>query len=117
MQVTPADPTHEKLLAVLSQAAQLPDTEERGGATASADPPPTHPGGMAKPPTLAPASDWPPRQATSSRLPAQQCITQGNVHYRVAEDGVQEHSPDGLGPVMRHVLKRGRWTREGPGGR
>ena len=30
MQVTPADPTHEKLLAVLSQAAQLPDTEERG---------------------------------------------------------------------------------------
>ena len=48
---------------------------------------------MAKPPTLAPASDWPPRQATSSRLPAQQCITQGNVHYRVAEDGTQEHLP------------------------
>ena len=93
MQVTPADPTHEKLLAVLSQAAQLPDTEELGGATASADPPPTHPGGMAKPPTLTPASDWPPRQATSSRLPAQQCITQGNVHYRVAEDGAQEHLP------------------------
>ena len=93
MQVTPADPTHEKLLAVLSQAAQLPDTEERGGATASADLPPTHPGGMAKPPTLAPASDWPPRQATSSRLPAQQCITQGNVHYRVAEDDAQEHLP------------------------
>ena len=87
MQVPPADPTHEKLLAVLSQAVQLPDTEERGGATASADPPLTHPGGMAKPPTPAPANDWPPRQATSSRLPAQQCITQGNVHYRVAEDG------------------------------
>ena len=93
MQVTPADPTHEKLLAVLSQAAQLPDTEERGGVTASAEPPPTHPGGMARPPTLAPANDWPPRQATSSRLPAQQCITQGNVHYRVAEDGAQEHLP------------------------
>ena len=28
-----------------------------------------------------------------------------------------EHCPDGLGPVMRHVFKRGRWTREGPGGR
>ena len=41
-QVTPADPTHEKLLAVLSQAAQLPDTEERGGVIAAADPPPTH---------------------------------------------------------------------------
>ena len=39
MQVTPADPTHEKLLAVLSQAAQLPDTEERGGVTAAADSP------------------------------------------------------------------------------
>ena len=92
-QVPPPDPTHEKLLAVLSQAVQLPDTEEREGATASADPPLTHPGGMAKPPTPAPANDWPPRQATSSRLPAQQCITQGNVHYRVAEDGTQEHLP------------------------
>ena len=37
-------PLTKKLLAVLSQAAQLPDTVERGGATASADPPPTHPG-------------------------------------------------------------------------
>ena len=46
-QFTPADPTHEKLLAVLSQAAQLPDTEERGGVIAAADPPPTHPGGEA----------------------------------------------------------------------
>ena len=26
------------------------------------------------------------------------------------------HSPDGLGPVMRHVTKRGRWTREGERG-
>ena len=92
-QVTPADPTHEKLLAVLSQAAQLPDTEERGGVIAAADPPPTHPGGTVRPPTLAPTNDWPPRQATSSRLPAQQCITHGNVHYRVAEDGTQEHLP------------------------
>ena len=93
MQVTPADPTHEKLLAVLSQAAQLPDTEEQEGVTATADPPPAHPVGTARPPTLAPANEWPPRQATSSRLPAQQCITQGNVHYRVAEDGAQEHLP------------------------
>ena len=90
MQVTPADPTHEKLLAVLSQAAQLPDT---GGRYCFCRSPTYSPGGMAKPPTLAPASDWPPRQATSSRLPAQQCITQGNVHYRVAEDGTQEHLP------------------------
>ena len=29
-QVPPADPTHEKLLAVLSQAAQLPDTGSEG---------------------------------------------------------------------------------------
>ena len=92
-QVTPADPTHEKLLAVLSQAAQLPDTEERGGVIAAADPPPTHPGGTVRPPTLAPTNDWPPRQATSSRPPAQQCITHGHVHYRVAEDGTREHLP------------------------
>ena len=92
-QVTPADPTHEKLLAVLSQAAQLPDAEERGGVIAAADPPPTHPGGTPRPPTLAPANDWPPRPATSSRRPAQQCITHGNVHYRVADDGAQEHLP------------------------
>ena len=92
-QVTPADPTHEKLLAVLSQAAQLPDAEERGSVIAAADPPPTHPGGTPRPPTLAPANDWPPRLATSSRHPAQQCITHGNVHYRVADDGTQEHLP------------------------
>ena len=92
-QVTPADPTHEKLLAVLSQAAQLPDAEERGGVIAAADPPPTHPGGTVRPPTLAPANDWPPQPATSSRLPAQQCVTHGNVHYRVAADGTQEHLP------------------------
>ena len=93
IQVTPADPTHEKLLAVLSQAAQLPDIEEQEGVTATADPPPAHPVGTARPPTLAPANEWPPRQATSSRLPAQQRITQGNVRYRVAEDGTQEHLP------------------------
>ena len=92
-QVTPADPTHEKLLAVLSQAAQLPDAEERGGVLAAADPTPTHPGGTPRPPTLAPANDWPSRPATSSRHPAQQCITHGNVHYRVADDGTQEHLP------------------------
>ena len=92
-QVAPADPTHEKLLAVLSQAAQLPDAEERGGVIAAADPPPTHPGGTPRPPTLAPANDWPLRPATSSRRPAQQCITHGNVHYRVADDGTQEHLP------------------------
>ena len=38
------------------------------------------------PPTTEPATGWPPRQATSSGLPAQQCITHGHIQYRVAED-------------------------------
>ena len=42
--VTPVDPTHEKLLAVLSHAARLPDTDEGGAAMAAADFPPASPG-------------------------------------------------------------------------
>ena len=91
--VTPVDPTHEKLLAVLSNAARLPDTDEGGAAMAAADFPPVSPGGMVMPPTTEPANGWPPRQATSSGLPAQQCITHGHVQYRVAEDGTHEHLP------------------------
>ena len=92
-QATPVDPTHEKLLAVLSQAAQLPDTDERGVVLAATDLPPTHPEGTLRPPALAPTNDRPPRQATSSKPPSQQYITHGHVHYRVAEDGTQEHLP------------------------
>ena len=87
------DPTHEKLLAVLSHAARLPDTDEGGAAMAAADFPPASPGGTVMPPTTEPATGWPPRQATSSGLPAQQCITHGHIQYRVAEDGTHEHLP------------------------
>ena len=90
---TPVDPTHEKLLAVLSHAARLPDTDEGGAAMAAADFPPASPGGMVMPPTTEPATGWPPRQATSSGLPAQQCITHGHIQYRVAEDGTHEYLP------------------------
>ena len=41
---TPVDPTHEKLLAVLSHAARLPATDEGGAAMAAADFPPASPG-------------------------------------------------------------------------
>ena len=91
--VTPVDPTHEKLLAVLSNAARLPDTDEGGAAMAAADFPPASPGGTVMPPTTEPANGWPPRQATSSGLPAQQCITHEHIQYRVAEDGTHEHLP------------------------
>ena len=91
--VTPVDPTLEKLLAVLSHAARLPDTDEGGAAMAAADFPPASPGGTVMPPTTEPATGWPPRQATSSGLPAQQCITHGHIQYRVAEDGTHEHLP------------------------
>ena len=40
------------------------------------------PWGTARPPTLAPANDWPPRQATSSRLPVQQCMGMFTVVLR-----------------------------------
>ena len=87
---TPVDPTHEKLLAVLSHAARLPDTDEGGAAM---DFPPASSGGTVTPPTTEPAPGWPPRQATSSGLPAQQCITHGHIQYRVADDGTHEHLP------------------------
>ena len=63
------DPTHEKLLAVLSHAARLPDTAEGGAAMAATDLPPASPGGMETPPTAEPADGWPPRQAASNGLP------------------------------------------------
>ena len=81
------DPTHEKLLAVLSNAARLPETAERGATMAATDLPPAGAGGMEA------ADGWPPRQAASSGLPAQQCISHGHIQYRVAEDGTLEHLP------------------------
>ena len=87
------DPTHEKLLAVLSNAARLPETAERGATMAATDLPPAGPGGMEMPPTAEAADGWPPRQAASSELPAQQCISHGHIQYRVAEDGTLEHLP------------------------
>ena len=90
---TPVDPTHEKLLAVLSHAARLPDTGEGGAAVAAADFPSASPGDTTMPPTTEPATGWPPGQATSSGLPAQQYITHGHIQYRVTEDGTHEHLP------------------------
>ena len=89
----PVDPTHEKLLAVLSHAARLPDTGEGGAAMAAADFPSAGPGDTMAPPTTEPTAGWPPRQATSSGLPAHQYITHGHIQYRVTEDGTHEHLP------------------------
>ena len=90
---TTVDPTHEKLLAVLSHAARFPDAAEGEAAMAATDLPPASPRGMEMPPTTEPADGWPPRQAASSGLPAQQCISHGHIQYRVAEDGTREHLP------------------------
>ena len=90
---TPADPTHEKLLAVLSHAARLPDTGEGGAAMAAADFPSAGPGDTMMPPTTESTAGWPPRQATSSGLPAHQYVTHGHIQYRVTEDGTHEHLP------------------------
>ena len=84
---TPVDPTHEKLLAVLSHAARLPDTGEGGAAMAAADFPSASPGDTTMPPTTEPATGWPPRQATSSGLPAHQYITHGHIQYRHVDKG------------------------------
>ena len=48
---TSADPTHEKLLAVLSHAARLPDSGEGGAAMAVAAFPSAGPGDTTMPPT------------------------------------------------------------------
>ena len=92
-QDTPADPTHEKLLAVLSNAARLPDAGEGGTTMACADSPSADPGDTNMPPTAESAAGWPPRQATSSHLPAHQYVTHGHIQYRVTEDGTHEHLP------------------------
>ena len=87
------DPTHEKLLAVLSHAARFPDTAEVGAAMSATDLPPASPGDMEMPPTMDPVDSRPPRQAASSGLPAQQCPSHGHIQYRIAEDGMREHLP------------------------
>ena len=63
------DPTHEKLLAVLSHAARFPDTAEVGAAMSATDLPPASPGDREMPPTMDPVDGRPPRQAASSGLP------------------------------------------------
>ena len=92
-QDAPADPTHEKLLAVLSNAARLPDAVAGGTTMACADSPSVGPGDTNMPPTAESTAGWPPRQATSSHLPAHQYVTHGHIQYRVTEDGAHEHLP------------------------
>ena len=72
---------------------RLPDTGEGGAAMAAADFPSAGPGDTMMPPTTEPTAGWPPRQATSSGLPAHQYVTHGHIQYRVKEDGTHEHLP------------------------
>ena len=92
-QAATVDPTHEKLLAVLSQSARFPDTAAVGAAMSATDLPPASPGDGEMPPTMDPVEGRPPRQAASSGLPVQQCPSHGHIQYRIAEDGTREHLP------------------------
>ena len=83
------DPTHEKLLAVLSQATSLPDTEAVGTANTTQD-------------SLTPninAGRMPPgerqndSQAADSRGSKQQYPPPGRGQRHVREDGTSEHLP------------------------
>ena len=58
-----------------------------------ADFPSAGPGDTMMPPTTESTAGWPPRQATSSGLPAHQYVTHGHIQYRVTEDGAHEHLP------------------------
>ena len=89
----PADPVHDKLLTILSQAGQSQNTDEQGGATASTDPLPAQPEEARVPLNLQQTSNRPPQQAKSSGPSTHHYITQENVHYRVTEDGTYEHMP------------------------
>ena len=89
----PAAPTHEKLLAILSQAGHSPSFEEQGGATSSTDPLPASVVDTRKTPQLQQTSHRPPQQAKSSGPPTQHYIMRENVNYRVLEDGTHEHMP------------------------
>ena len=86
---TPVDPTHEKLLAVLSHAARLPDTGEGGAAMAAADFPPASRG--CRQLRNRPPAGLPDRQLAVDFLHSS--ITHGHIQYRVAEDGTHEHLP------------------------
>ena len=89
-QASNVDPTHEKLLAVLSHSARFPDTVGVGAARSATDLPPASSGDGKMPPPTDTVESRPPRQAASSGPPEQKCP---HIQYRIAEDGTREHIP------------------------
>ena len=87
------DPTHEKLLAVLSQSTSIPDTAAVGAATTRKDvpTPSINEGRMLS--TTEPGEGQPNCQAACSRDPEQQYPPPGRTQRRIGEDGTSEHLP------------------------
>ena len=87
------DPTHEKLLAVLSQATSIPDTAAVGEAAASKDlPTPSIKEGRI-PPVTEPGEGQLDSQAACSGDPHQQSPPYERSQLHFGEDGIREHLP------------------------
>ena len=83
------DPTHEKLLAVLSQATSIPDTAAVGTATTTQDSPtPNINAGR-----MLPEERQYDSQAAGSRDSKQQYPPPGRGQRHMREDGTSEHLP------------------------
>ena len=83
------DPTHEKLLAVLSQASSTPDTEAVGTASTAQDlPTPNNNAGR-----MLPGVSQYDNQAADSRDSKQQYSPPGRDQRQVRDDGTSEHLP------------------------
>ena len=87
------NPTHEKLLAVLSQSTSIPDTAAVGAATTAKDSPTLNIDDGRMPSTTEPREGQSHRQAASSRYPEQQCPPHGRTQHSIGEDETRGHVP------------------------
>ena len=88
-QASKADPTHEKLLAVLSQTSGIPDTETvRTASTAQDSPAPSNNAG-----SMFSGASQPAAQAADIRSSKQHFSPPGRDQHHVREDGTSEHLP------------------------
>ena len=83
------DPTHEKLLAVLSQATSIPDTAAVGTATTTQDFPTPNINAGRMLPTTEPGESQSDSQAASK----QQYPPPGRGQHHMREDGTSERLP------------------------
>ena len=87
------DPTHEKLLAVLSEATSIPDTAAVGAATTTKDLPTPNINAGRMLPITEPGEGQTDSQAACSRDSKQQHPPPGRGQRHMREDGTSEHLP------------------------